>query len=111
MSIYLAIAIAVAIIAMVILMKFFKRKIKVFNKIVLRDSTSTDKGYVSNPTRTDLINKTGKTLTPLRPSGTIVIDNERLDAVTEGGFINSGADVIVIEAEGVRIVVRELPKD
>lgn len=108
MSISLFIAIAVAITAMVILMKFFGKKIKVFNKIVLSDSTSTEKGYVSNASRTDLLGKTGTALTPLRPSGTIIIDNERIDAVTEGGFINSGARVEVVEVEGVRIVVREL---
>lgn len=66
------------------------------------------KGYVSNASRTDLLGKTGIALTPLRPSGTIIIDNERIDAVTEGGFINSGARVEVVEVEGVRIVVREL---
>lgn len=74
----------------------------------MSDSTSTEKGYVSNASRTDLLGKTGTALTPLRPSGTIIIDNERIDAVTEGGYINSGARVEVVEVEGVRIVVREL---
>ena len=108
MSISLFIAIAIAITVMVILMKFFKKKMKVFNKIVLSDSTSTEKGYVSNASRTDLLAKIGTALTPLRPSGTVIIDNERIDAVTEGGFIKSGARVEVVEVEGVRVVVREL---
>ncbi|WAA11501.1 NfeD family protein [Fervidibacillus halotolerans] len=107
MSINLLFAITVGIVAMVILMKFFGKKMTLFNKIVLRDSTSTEQGYVSNPTRTDLIDKIGTTITPLRPSGTILIGNERIDAVTEGGFIGSGKKIIVIEVEGPRVVVRE----
>lgn len=108
MGISLLIAFTTAIIAMVILMKVFGKKMHLFNKLVLRDSTSTEQGYVSNQSRTDLLNKKGIALTPLRPAGTIIIDNERIDAVTEGGFINSGSEVEVIEVEGVRIVVREI---
>lgn len=107
MTISLFIAITVAITAMVILVKFFGKKNRLIGKIVLRDSTSSDQGYVSNLSRTDLLNKEGITLTPLRPSGTIIIGNERIDAVTEGGFIDANAKVIVVKVEGVRVVVRE----
>ncbi|MCU9613923.1 nodulation protein NfeD [Caldibacillus lycopersici] len=108
MGINLLIAIAIAVIAMVILMKVFKKKIRVFNKIILKDSTNTEQGYISNKTRTDLLNKTGISLTPLRPAGTIMIDGERVDAVTEGSFVNSGVKVSVVKVEGVRVVVREV---
>ncbi|WAA10374.1 NfeD family protein [Fervidibacillus albus] len=108
MAISLLFALTVAIVAMVILMKFFGKKMTLFSKIVLQDSTSTEKGYVSHPTRTDLIGKIGTTITPLRPAGTIRIENERIDAVTEGGFIESGKEIKVVEAEGVRVVVREI---
>lgn len=108
MTISLFIAIVVAITAMVILVKFFGKKNRLFGKIVLRDSTSSEQGYVSNSSRTDLLNKEGITLTPLRPSGTIIIENERVDAVTEGGFIDTNVKVIVVKVEGVRVVVREL---
>jgi membrane-bound serine protease (ClpP class) len=108
MGISLGIAILVAIIVMVIFMKFFRKKVRIFDNLVLRDATSSDKGYVSNKSRTDLLNKEGTALTPLRPSGTIIIDNERIDAVTEGGFINSGDKVVVIKVEGVRVVVRQV---
>lgn len=107
MAISLLFSITIATLAMVVLVKVFGKKMTLFNKIILRDSTNSEQGYVSNPTRTDLIDKTGVTITPLRPSGTIVIDNERIDAVTEGGFIGSGQRVIVVKAEGVRVVVRE----
>jgi membrane-bound serine protease (ClpP class) len=37
-----------------------------------------------------------------------VIAEERIDVVTEGGFINQGQKVKVVKVEGARIVVREL---
>jgi len=80
---------------------------KFFKKIVLRDSTSTEEGYVSNKTRNDLVGKTGVTMTALRPSGTVVIGDERIDVVSEGNFIGKDVKVKIVKAEGSRIVVRE----
>lgn len=105
-GISIMIALLITIIAMIIMIKVFGRRMKLFKKIVLQDSVSTEKGYVSNISRTDLLGKIGKTITPLRPAGTIDINGERLDVVTEGGFIAAGVDVKVIKVEGVRIIVR-----
>ncbi len=55
----------------------------------------------------ELLNKTGKTTTPLRPSGKAIIDGIEYDVIAQGTFINSDKDIKVIEIEGVRIVVRE----
>ncbi|MEK4668460.1 NfeD family protein [Niallia sp. FSL R7-0271] len=106
-AISICIAIAVSIIATILLVKVFGRKMKFFKKIVLRDSTSTEEGYVSNKTRNDLVGKTGITMTALRPSGTVVIGDERIDVVSEGNFIGKDVKVKIVKAEGSRIVVRE----
>ncbi|WP_062355740.1 NfeD family protein [Bacillus kwashiorkori] len=110
-GISLLVAITIAIFAMVILMKIFGKKMRLLNKIVLRDATTTEEGYVSNRTRTDLLGKVATTITPLRPSGTIQIDDERVDAVSEGNFINVNKKVKVVKVEGVRIVVREMNEE
>ena len=107
MGIAVLIAITVAIVGMVIIMKFFKKQLKLLNKIVLTDATTTERGYVSNLNRHDLVGRIAITMTPLRPSGTIRIDNERIDAVSDGSFIAKDKKVIIIKAEGSRIVVRE----
>ncbi len=109
MGISLAIALFTAILAGVILVKFFGKRLQVFNKMILRDSTNTESGYVSNVTRVELVGKAGRTLTPLRPSGTVLIEEERVDAVSEGGFIEEGNRIRVVKTEGVRVVVREIP--
>ena len=84
---------------------------KIFKKLILKDSTSTEKGYVSNRNRTELIGLEGIAITPLRPSGTVLIEDERIDVVSEGNFIQKGQKVKIIKAEGSRIVVRELPEE
>ncbi|MBE3102969.1 MAG: nodulation protein NfeD, partial [Bacilli bacterium] len=108
MGIALLIAFIVAFVGMVIIMKFFGKNIKLFNKMILKDSTDTEHGYVSNINRTELMGKLAKSMTPLRPSGTIMLDGERIDAVTEGGFVDSGKVVKIIKVEGSRTVVREV---
>lgn len=111
MGISILIALIVAILGMVIIVKFFGKKINVFNKMILRDTTSTEHGYVSNVNRNELIGMLGKSMTPLRPSGTIMLVGERIDAVTEGGYIDAGKVVKIIKVEGSRIVVREAKEE
>ncbi|WP_236016901.1 NfeD family protein [Heyndrickxia sporothermodurans] len=106
MGISIIIAILVAIIGMIIMVKVLGKRMKLFKKIILSDSTSTDKGYVSNVNRLELVGKTGITMTPLRPAGTMTINDERLDVVSEGGYIDKGIKVKIIKVEGSRIVVR-----
>ncbi|MDP7396163.1 MAG: NfeD family protein, partial [Lentisphaeria bacterium] len=52
-----------------------------------------------------LLGKTGVSCTMLRPSGLAMIDDERIDVVTEGEMIQKDQRVKVIEIEGNRIVV------
>ncbi len=109
-----AIAVLIAMIAatsgMVILVKFFGKRLQLFNRIILSDSTDTKSGYVSTANRPELIGQMAVTATELRPSGTIVFGDERIDAVSEGRYIGRGKDVKIIKVEGSRIVVRELEK-
>lgn len=108
MAFSIIIAMFVALLGMVIIMKFFGKKMHVFNKLVLKDATSTDEGYVSNENRYDLLDQQGTTLTPMRPAGVIELNGERIDAVSEGSFIEKGKTVQIIKVEGSRIVVREI---
>jgi len=73
----------------------------------LRDSLTTEEGYTSADTRTELLGRTGTALTPLRPAGTAQIGEERIDVVTSGEFISANSPIIVIQVEGSRIVVRK----
>ena len=108
MVLSIIIAMIIAVVGMVILMKFFGKKLHVFNKLVLRDATTSEEGYVSNENRIELIGKVGQTLTALRPAGVVQVDDERLDVVSEGTFIDAHKQVTIVKVEGSRIVVREI---
>ena len=73
----------------------------------MKDQLTSDQGYNSAVERKDLIGKTGIALTPLRPSGTVQVDGERIDVVSAGEFIAKDQKVVVHEVEGTRIVVRK----
>lgn len=105
------IALLVTIIAVVILFRRFGYEKGIFRRIILFDSTSSEKGYVSNETRSDLVGLEGITVTPLRPAGTAVFNDDRIDVVTEGSFISSNKKVKIIKAEGPRIIVREIKNE
>ena len=102
------IAILLSVIVFFMMINIFNKKLVLFNKMVLFDSARKEDGYVSNINRIDLLGMEGVALTILRPAGTVIINNERVDVVSEGGFIEQNALVKVIKVEGARIVVREL---
>jgi len=50
----------------------------------------------------------GKTVTPLRPSGIILLQGRRIDGKTEGMFVEAGQWVRVVDARVGQVVVRPL---
>lgn len=108
MTISLLIAVTVSILVFILLVKVFGKQMKFFRKMILTDATKTEQGYVSNPNRVDLLGVEGKAMTDLRPSGTALIKDERVDVVTEGSFISKGSSIMIVKVEGSRVVVREI---
>jgi membrane-bound serine protease (ClpP class) len=76
-------------------------------QLILDTELPTDEGFVSAP-QSDLTwqGKTGRAVSPLRPAGIADIENHRVDVVSDGEFIETGAPIIVSRVDGNRIVVR-----
>jgi membrane-bound ClpP family serine protease len=108
MGVSILISVFFSVLAFIMMIRVFDKKLVLFNKMVLFDSAKKEDGYVSNVNRTDLLGMEGITLTILRPAGTAIFKNERIDVISEGGFIEQNAKIKVIKVEGARIVVREL---
>jgi membrane-bound serine protease (ClpP class) len=68
-----------------------------------------DEGYIAALPRPELEGIDGIALTDLRPAGTAEIAGERLDVVSEAGWITAGSPIRVLRAEGYRHVVRAVP--
>ncbi|MCX8095306.1 MAG: ATP-dependent Clp protease proteolytic subunit [Caldisericia bacterium] len=91
-----------------IILLFLFPKLPIWNKLGLKESLKTEKGYTSYSQLEELIGKEGKVLTTLRPSGTIEIDGKRYDAISLGEFIEKDSKVKVIKIEGGKIIVEKI---
>lgn len=56
--------------------------------------------------RHQYLGRSGVTLTELRPAGTALFDNEKLDVVSDGPFIAKNTPVTMISIQGMRSVVK-----
>ncbi|MCC5926254.1 MAG: nodulation protein NfeD [Bacteroidetes bacterium] len=81
---------------------------KMFNKLVLADQTDRNHGYTSSDSKDDLLGLEGVAITSLRPSGTVLIQDRRIDVVSVGEFIEKGAHVKVVDTSGTRVMVNRL---
>lgn len=96
-----AILLIVLLIAALIIFKFIFGKRKKSSKLVLTEDISQN-NLGSLKRAESLIGKEGIALTALRPSGTIEVDGNRIDAVADGEFIAKGERVIIAYTEGIR---------
>ena len=64
-------------------------------------------GYVASLGWEKLVGEPGLTETDLHPSGCIVVNSERVFAVSEGNFIDKNVKIIVLSVDGNRVVVRK----
>lgn len=76
-------------------------------RLVLDAGMGAEQGYTSPPDSDRLqLGRTGTALSPLRPAGVADINGARVDVVSDGGFIETGAAIEVTRVEGNRVVVR-----
>ena len=103
----LSLSIAIIITALVaIVMVKFGFKSKLLNKIILTNKLDSEKGYLSTTTMSELMDLEGISLTELRPSGFIIIDSQKYDALAESGYIPKNTAIKVVKVEGSKIFVR-----
>jgi membrane-bound serine protease (ClpP class) len=55
-----------------------------------------------------LKNRTGKTVSTMRPSGTVEFDGRRVDAMTEGVMLEAGVWVRCVEVKAGKVIVRQM---
>lgn len=103
----LGIAFASAVVVIIFVAVAFKER-GIWNRFILKESLTKEQGFVPVDEKLSLLGAKGMSLTPLRPSGTAMIDGQRVDVVTEGSFISVDVPISVTKVEGGRIVVKEM---
>lgn len=102
-----AILIVVATAAYVFLIMKFLPRSPIGRLLTLSKSTAD---YKAPPEHLQALDgHQGVALTDLRPGGFARFDGKRTDVVAEGNWISEGTRVQVIQVEGSRVVVREIP--
>lgn len=99
---------SVADIIMIPLAVLLGLKLLAKSPVTLRKTLSKKEGVVSQKKDMDqLLDASGVAVTDLRPAGSIRIDKKKIDAVTQGEYIDKGALVHVIEVTGNQVIVKE----
>lgn len=102
----LGIAVLITAVITFILIKKYGFK-GLINRFILSDEQRNEQGYVAPKDQRNLVGKKGIALTPFRPAGVAKIEGMRVDAVSAGGFIQAGVQIVVVQVEGTRVVVQE----
>lgn len=93
-----------------VLIKFFPRT-KAWKRLRLNAREESKEGFAASSSQLEeLIGKTGRALSMLRPAGTAKIEGKRIDVVTEGIFLPKDTEIKVVMVKGSRVVVRKVKK-
>lgn len=109
-GLYAIIGLIIGAIGAFLLLKVMPNR-NVWNKMTLKDRLTKEAGYSSLNTEYEgLTNKTGVTITDLRPVGTIVIEGKEYSGISNGHWIEKDSHIIVTEVDGVKILVEKTEK-
>ncbi len=85
-----------------------KKNAGMLDELVLDERQQNRDGYTSVIDKSKFLGAIGVCVTDLRPAGTITVEGEPLDVVTEGSFVKAGDIVKVINVDGSRVLVRQI---
>jgi membrane-bound ClpP family serine protease len=79
-----------------------------WDRFVLKTNLRKDDLVIARESehRSSYLGKSGVAVSPLRPTGIVEIDGERIEVATEGEFISSGSTVRVVAMDRRRYFVR-----
>lgn len=69
--------------------------------------SSNQEGFVAHHLDESLLGEEGVVESDLKPSGHILVGEQRLQALSEGGYIKKGTPVTLLEGRGTHYIVKE----
>lgn len=99
------IALGISVIGFFLLIKYIPST-RTWRKFVLSTEQKKELGYTVGTKDLKLLTgKEGRALTPLRPSGIVEVNGKKLNALTQGEYVDSNSKIKIISVEGNKIVV------
>jgi membrane-bound serine protease (ClpP class) len=102
----LLVSLILCIVVGVFLFKYGPKN-KYLNHIILDEKLSV-KNEKINLGYEILLHEVGIAITSLRPAGSVKINNNRYDVITEGDFVKAGEKIQVIKVIGKKIIVKKV---
>ena len=81
------------------------------NFMIMNKTQDASEGWHAPAQDPALMGQEGTVYTALRPAGKILVNGDRIDAVSNGTFIDADTAVRVVEVEGGRVVVERSDLD
>lgn len=106
LNVMAVVAVFTILFAVVIFKKFGSSRL--WGNIALQTDSSS---YFSSSNKKELLHRKGHAITDLRPAGIIEVDQEKVDVISEGGFIEKGQLVKIIAVNGSKIKVRKIEEE
>lgn len=100
-----AVLVAILVLMLVLFMKSIRGGLLFRSPIVLKDQIDAEAVKLTSGSMEDLIGKKGTAVTPLRPSGIVLIDGKRYSVESQATFVDRDAEVTVVSVEGTKITV------
>ncbi len=106
------IGVGVGIVAMALVMRHYLPYVPLFNHVMLEPPTGAELEDISHRESivdfNHLLGQEGVATTQLTPSGKARFGNQLLDVIADGEVLGRGAEVVVVEVQGNRVVVRSV---
>jgi len=89
----------------------FLPKSSIGKKVFLQTRLTEKEGFIAQSKNyTNLLNKTGKSVSMLRPTGKAVFDDVSVDVISDCGFIADNTKIQVIRVDGKKVFVQIIEK-
>lgn len=96
---------ALVTVVMAIALTVFGFRSKSLRRRLVLDTQLAKGGGTESQGLQNLIGVTGIAKSDLRPAGIALVNDRRLDVVSEGGFLEQGTQIKIVAVDGPRIVV------
>ena len=82
-------------------------KTRVLSRLSMKHKESSSEGFeAGSDDLSELEGQSGISVTPLRPAGSAILGDKKVDVVTEGEFVETNARIKVISINGNRVIVK-----
>ena len=105
---WIGVGIAVVLIPIVWVIVYRRFPNTSFGRAVTLKGPQREKGdaIADTPQLSELVDKAGVVISPLRPVGICDFSGQRVECVAESGYVDRGKNVKVIHVEGTQVTVR-----